>query len=238
MITDERVISPLEDPYRFVWVVDSAGYEVQHERPTRPSTGTIDAQHSRGPWLVRKGGELRRYLPLTEQPDLFLRFMGLGDTNLVSLANITEFAAEFGFLNVWPAPYPKPDSESIPYWLRRLSELRSFVQMSSRDDKEQAALYFSAYLRPRAWMSLRYDAGRLRQQIYPSDLVSAMGIQAADATLEGVRLKQCRTCPAWFRYGPGTGHRARKVFCSDRCRVAWNRKNNKEGAVSKTVIAT
>ena len=71
---------------------------------------------------------------------------------------------------------------------------------------------------------------RPQMKIKPLSLMAALWKQVAEEISTGTNFKKCKFCPMWFSYGPGTGRKNTKVFCSDRCRVAWNRQKKKEAS--------
>jgi hypothetical protein len=77
--------------------------------------------------------------------------------------------------------------------------------------------------------------GNFEWYFVPSSLRDALLFQAAEAIAGNRRFQRCRYegCSNWFRLGPHTaaeGRRtitARRKFCSDRCRVAADRRKKK-----------
>ena len=93
---------------------------------------------------------------------------------------------------------------------------------------DEACELFNKYIRPRLTVRIEHEPGRRPQpQIIPSTLLGAMYIQVLDELTNALKFKRCKQCPNWFSYGPGTGRRETKEFCSNRCRVAWNREKRR-----------
>ena len=61
-------------------------------------------------------------------------------------------------------------------------------------------------------------------KLQPRNLADAMGIQFAQAISGIFNMQKCPSCPSWFVYGTGTGRRASRTYCSDRCKQAAYRR--------------
>ncbi len=219
--------------FDFEWYLDQHGYEaVSAEKLPEGMERPILENPPKTGWVLRrKGGPLRRYRPLEEHPGLFRRFAYLPEEPQA----ILDFANEFGILGVGLTEPPEdPDWEELSlWWLTHIRGLRFAVEAIDTGDAALMASTFNDYVGPKtAAMTARIEAvhgKRSRLQVTPTTLLSAMWFQVAGELTDGIRFKKCKWCPAWFPYGPRTGHRETKVFCSDRCRKAWNRDKEKEG---------
>lgn len=65
--------------------------------------------------------------------------------------------------------------------------------------------------------------------LHPQDLLGLMAMEVALAHEAGAVVGQCANCGKLYLTGPLTGRRSSAVYCSDKCRVAANRKSKKEG---------
>jgi hypothetical protein len=71
--------------------------------------------------------------------------------------------------------------------------------------------------------------GQYELQAVAENLLQAIFVEFANwvASAEG-RVGSCDYCGKQFLYGTGTGHRSTRRFCHDACRVAFNRKRQRE----------
>ncbi len=216
--------------FDFEWSLDQHGYEaVSAEKLPEGMDRPILENPPKTGWVLRrKGGPLRRYRPLEEHPGLFRRFAYLPEEPQA----ILEFANEFGILGVGlTEPTEDLDWDELSlYWLNHIRGLRVVVDGIDTGNAASMAADFNKYVVPA--MTVRIEAARgqrFRLHVTPTNLLSAMWFQVAGELTDGIRFKKFKWCPNWFPYGPRTGHRTTKVFCSDRCRKAWNRHTEKEG---------
>lgn len=66
---------------------------------------------------------------------------------------------------------------------------------------------------------------KMQPCIQPSNLLNGMWYQFADAVAENRKYKACEYCGAYFELGVGKAPLTKK-YCSDKCRVAANRKKH------------
>ena len=107
--------------------------------------------------------------------------------------------------------------------------MRSVVEAINAGDKFAMVSIFNQHVEPH--MAIRIEAVPLKLptlHVVPMNLLGAMWLQVAGELTKGIQFRQCKWCPNWFPYGPGTVHKRNKEFCSDRCRKAWNRHQKKE----------
>lgn len=201
----------------FEWCVDQYGYEMTSGGPSgSPLT-----------WGVRgKGGPLRAYrLDLeTATAGLFRQFAALQPSS----EEILQFAGEYGCL-------VHKDGAAVErfttwcFWIAQMNNLVVALDEGRNKDfweKFNGAVgqgdpwepLFAARIEPHAVPS------RSKFKLVPTSLLAAMWLQLANSGTRGIIFKQCEFCPHWFPVGPGTGRKPSKRFCSDRCRVAWNRR--------------
>ncbi|RVD35608.1 hypothetical protein EN742_24595 [Mesorhizobium sp. M4A.F.Ca.ET.020.02.1.1] len=69
-----------------------------------------------------------------------------------------------------------------------------------------------------------------RVVLLPENLYGLMAMEVALAHEVGARTTQCEHCETVYLTGPLTWRRSHSRFCSDSCRLKWNRKSKKEGA--------
>ena len=230
-------MEPSASLFHFEWWVDQRGYELVYKKAeSRGSVRTFEGWH-----VQRKGGPVRAYRPLEDHRGLFRRFAHLTPEK----ESILEFITEFGFL------FPhNQESELVNDWLARARGMAEIVQSidEGRTDEvmrlfndEISAAGTSRGLEPiiPVFVLRRYlphfsirigknDRARTTLQVVPQSLIGAMWFQVAEQITDETDFRKCGHCPTWFPVGRGTGHKRTRIFCSTRCRVAWNRRKGKE----------
>lgn len=226
-----------EELFRFSWYVDQHGYklEFQEDEPGKTSlTAKIPGWR-----LARKGGPLREYWPLDEHPGLFRRFANLPeDLSPEDLSPepkaLLEFANEFGLLGTWAISTGQmPDSEDLIGWRDDIRSFRAMVGAIDDGRVREACEAFRGNTGPRMTVRIEHApfGGRYPSlHVAPLTLVGALWLQVAGQLTQGLKFRKCKhkQCPTHFPVGARTRFRKTKVFCSDRCRVAWNRQKKKE----------
>ncbi len=230
-------MEPSASLFQFEWWVDQHGYElVYRESVSRETTRTIE-----GWYVQRKGGPVRAYRPLKDHPALFRQFAHLP----LEREAVLEFITRFGFL------FPhNQEAELVNDWLARARGMGEIVRNIDEGRTEEVLRLFNDELssstgsrdfepiipgfglrRHLPHFSIRIgknDRAQPTLQVAPMSLIGAMWLQVAGEITDGTNFKKCRHCPTWFPVGPRTGHKRTKMFCSTRCRVAWNRHKGKE----------
>jgi hypothetical protein len=108
--------------------------------------------------------------------------------------------------------------------------LSAIAEHHDKGDRESAVAIFNKYAKRH--LSARIISGKkglLELKVVPLSLGSALLIQAAKALSGNNKFRKCLNCPEWMRIGAGS-HSAPRVFCCDKCRVAFNRKMKREVA--------
>ena len=230
-------MEPSASLFQFEWWVDQHGYElVYRESVSRRTTRTIEGWH-----VQRRGGPVRAYRPLKDHPGLFRQFAHLP----LEKESVLDFITQFGFL------FPhNQESELVNDWLVRAKGMGEIVRSIDEGRTEEVMRFFNdetstatssgtrepiipvfVLRRHLPHFSIRIgknDRARTTLQVVPQSLIGAMWLQVAGEITDETEFRKCRHCPTWFSVGPGTGRWRTKLFCSDRCRVAWNRHKGKE----------
>ena len=211
--------------FKFQWKVDQDGYtiEVRHR----------DFYGRQGDWeyVVPRGTRWRYYRPL-EDAGLWLRVAETCRTR----EGVLQFVGEFGLLHDTATP--------VEHFQIVAERLWTISQHLRDGDRRSAAELFNDYRDPFAlpmmYETIIWSAEGPELAVVPRQLEDALKHQAADAitSTKEWQFRPCRNagCPNWFRVGPraanetGTTFTARREFCSDRCRVAWSRRNKREAA--------
>ncbi len=215
--------------FHFEWYVDQKGYEPVSAQDLPPGTPSpvLLPPPKHGWYLRRKGGSLRAYRPLEDYRGLFRHFAYLPEEPQA----ILEFANKFGILGVGLSGPPDDENweEHVHWWHTHIRGVRHIVEGIDSGKASSMASIFNQYVEPK--MTIRIEAVRPQRaslHVVPTTLLAAIWLQVAGELTEGTSYKKCRHCPNWFPVGPGTGHKRTKMFCSTRCRVAWNRRKGKE----------
>ncbi len=206
-------MKPEDGLFEFVWSVCRDGYRYEERNVEE---GII-------PVVVKNSARFRNYRPLVEFPGLFRRLAHVP----TEPGPIVEFANEFGLL--WQE---SGDFDDYQFFVRSIFEMSYVVDAIDRGRHQDAQHIFNTpHFRPTFSIRLYALSGpRSQMKIQPLSLMAALWKQVAEEISTGTNFKKCKFCPMWFSYGPGTGRKNTKVFCSDRCRVAWNRQKKKEAS--------
>ncbi len=235
------------DIFHFEWQVDQSGYEIvsaaEDLPPPDPEVAedgglaeverpVLDDPPIGGGWYIRrKGGPLSAYRPLESARGLARQFASLpektpkGKTVLRPQA-LLKFANEFGLLGVGLSEHPR--DEDGRWWYDHVWGVRHVIQKIDDGKKKEMASAFTENVVPQLTVRIEVPLeGNPSLKVAPLNLLSAMWIQIAGEITDQTKFRRCLWCPKWFPHGPGTGHKATKRFCSDRCRKAWNRQRGK-----------
>ena len=140
---------------------------------------------------------------------------------------ILEFIHMFGLLG---SGFSEPGlgEEDLSNWHSSITSMGRLVYEIDVGRRDEACELFNKHVHPRLSVRIEHEPGRHPQpQMAPFSLEGAMYIQLLDELTTALTFKRCKQCPNWFSYGTGTGRRETKEFCSDRCRVAWNREKRR-----------
>jgi hypothetical protein len=205
--------------YHFEWRRDKSGYAF---RPTMRHGQTLLGTYDHG-YVEGLGGPMDAYRPLEDHPALWRQFA----QSCLTREDIIPFVNKFGLLEE-QSGIQWGMADLILHLARLLAEI---AEHHDRGERGKAAAIFNSHARPQLTARLmKGEKNSLELKPVPTSLASAMLIQAAEALSGNYQFRKCRNCPEWLRLGPGS-HSTRRVFCCDKCRVAFNRKN-KRGVVA------
>jgi hypothetical protein len=224
----DKTPTALGPPFFFEWPVDQDGYKIRTREPQPPSPGNLALSLLSGPvhHLEPKGGPIHYYRPLEKCPALFRDFASSDDSAEAAL----RFSAQYGLLF-------EGHGDTLGVWIDQRRNLRRFVDMldqcqrTGRSFLELIPIYNES-VAPQMTIRIEPQPGKRQPaiQVVPTTLLSAMWLQAMTPITKGQAYRQCKNCGAWFPYGPPAGGRKGKTFCSNRCRVAWTRANERSNA--------
>lgn len=203
------------DIVRFSWERDAAGYEIV-DRPAIKGE-TLLGSFPGGTYVKRRGGVMEPYEPLKTH-GLYRR---LADTDKTPEGALS-FIKEFGNPNMMDA-----DEYDVERLYPFIENMKEGISLTHKGEWGVLADAFnSAAIRRHGFghMTIGFDfqTGDKRPTITlrPRSLISAIWLQFALDCSGGAKLRKCRWCPEFFKYGPGTGHRNTAVYCSPKCQKA------------------
>lgn len=224
----------------FKWAVDEQGYDLVQKEEEEIASGV---HRIAGIYVERRGGELRWYRPLKERT-LFREFASISNDQ-----GLLDFACRYGLLSAADG-----SEELWADWTSNIAALKRVIVAIDEGRGNAVAQLFNEGIAPvnlgishdKPEMMLPFTIERARQptaririqarkgaratlQLEPPSLLQAIWLQVAGQITSGTEYKKCKQCPEWWPVGKGA-YTSRREFCSDKCRVAWNRKQNKEKA--------
>jgi hypothetical protein len=199
----------VDELYRFDWPLDTAGYELE----------LVD-----GHQIIRaRGGPLRYYAPLEEQPGLWRKFADMCTDSERAL----QFVIQHGLLDHNSSELLGRHNERASLLLGTARMIRSICDAMDSNDRKTAAEIFSSNAAPRVTAILQRNdqSTQFEFKLTPITLRGALLLQAGQAIAGDRKFKRCQNdeCTEWFQLGPGANTK-RRQYCGDACRVAANRR--------------
>jgi hypothetical protein len=204
--------------FEFRWAVDQDGYEIVRV-PAHSGPSVLDNWDEYD--VIRpRGGPTREYRPLDDYPGLWRRI-----TACYSANDALAFIQQFGLLAPWPGGRQEERVDTVLGTAELIRQIAD--KIDGKHYAEAVALWNKYEVRPRLTAGLipTKRAGRFEFKPIPQNLHGALMLQTGDAIAGNQQWRHCRNdgCPEWFRIGTGA-KTSRREFCSDRCRVAWARR--------------
>lgn len=221
----------------FDWFKDSAGYVLQaassaggREKATSTSLVLLKSEDDGRGDIIRQGGALK---PVTIQIDGLCKAFA----KVRASRDALRFVQEHGFLR-----FSGAKAESVSEILRAADRLREAMKMKKGMldfhglPPDDPVLQFSRQMLADAWrtsvkastrVAMTADENGLALSVAPVNLLAAIWCDFANDLLGGVKTRSCENCGKIFEIGQGAA-RADKRTCSERCRRAVARKNQKE----------
>ncbi len=202
------------DLFQFEWAVDQDGYEIS-EVPA--DTGRLHLLSTRKPYkkICRIGGPWKFYRPLEKEPALARNFATLSQNEPAVL----KFVSEFGLLESPRADQQGTEWEKLESIFHKIRDTRQIYHLIGEGLQNEAADLFRKHLRIRLDGYPVMGTKRVpRLEVAPLSLYSFILLQIVQDMSGAKQYGQCRECQKWF---PA---RARKEYCSTRCRTAAHRK--------------
>jgi len=204
--------------YHFEWHRDKRGYEI---RSVGGDGNSLLASFSHE-YVVGLGGPLDAYRPLEEHPALWRQFA----QECVTRDGIIPFANRFGIISEMGGHR----RAAVDSTITMAEVLAAIAKYYDKGDRPVAAEIFNERAHPHLTAKLiQTKKGIFALKPTPLSLSSAMLIQIAEALSGDYDFRKCLNCPEWMRLGVGS-HSSRRLFCSDRCRVAYYRKTKRGAA--------
>jgi hypothetical protein len=201
----------------FEWPVDQAGYELELDE--RTGEGLLGP----GPPRIRgRGGPPRYYRPLEQHPGLWREFAD----ECVDDHGVLRFANKYGLLG---DNGTESSLDVIDDTLRAARVAHTIAAHLDAGSKAEAAEVFNDHAQPLLIAGIQYsEAGKREIKMVPRTLRNALRLQMMDAIAGQITFRRCKNCTTWFPYGRGQKATVRKRFCSDRCRVAFDRHGERQ----------
>jgi hypothetical protein len=178
--------------------------------------------------IVRSGGNLIPYRPLSDFEGLFRQFANAAPTP----DGILDFIDRFG-------PLTRPglneqQGEDVSALIGQINAMSDLLNVYSRGDKAELAklLDTDGIGLGAIKTALLNDPGTRtpRLQLSVEDLLRAVWLQLGQTLSSGATIRRCEQCGMLFEAGPGTGRRHDAKFCSDNHRVAFNSQKRTKGS--------
>jgi|TARA_B100000315_G_scaffold232327_1_gene244478 predicted RNA-binding Zn ribbon-like protein len=218
------------------WAVDTDGYEIVHEDNSAENVPTQleanfyrpdkqEAAYVRRGVVRRKGGELRKYEPMTEAPGIARRLAEMYVTEPLSQRpsdeEILDFVGSYGLL-------VEADAMAVRDLIYTAKYLQLFAQAIDGGKKRLAREVFNERVMPRMTVRLvGSKSGRptanWNLEVAPTTLFGVAWLQMAQELTQGKKLKKCDApdCLEWFP------DRSNKRFCKNRCKMAYHKNRSK-----------
>ena len=205
---------PLFAKVEFDWLVAANGYTLKPEQSTNKR-------------LVPASGPQRQTRPFHKYPGLFKQFAAMP----ASAEGVVKFADKFGLLQ-------HGDHENeLAVWLLHRTDFAEVTALKRTDNDtplseaaRTALERVNRILRSGITVEISEAGGLV---IKPRDLLAALAFQLGMwRGTDNERFGQCVECGATWMYGPGTGHRVNRRYCSMKCQEAayYRRKKERRGA--------
>ena len=209
---------PLFTRVEFSWKVASNGYTLS---PPHSDEGHETELQGR---IVPLRGPTHQTKPFDKFPGLFRQFAAMEATPSGAL----HFANKFGLLQA-----EEPGS-ALTVWLEQRAHFAELVvnsdTPSSNGRRADALNSLNHILRSQMSTEISAVGGIV---VKPHSLLAAMAFQLGLWFEVGDnRIGQCAECGTTWEFGPGTGHRVNRRYCSMKCQEAayYRRKKKRRGA--------
>jgi hypothetical protein len=190
----------------FEWCRAAKGFRlVVPEPPVGPQN--LLSRATRSPYLEPVNDQGERYsIDSTHHHQHYIEFMDLRTND-----GVLRFFNRYGPLTLSGFEIGE-EVESVLDWAARF---RSLHEVAKWNPKQRAAFRAGTMKFGRLDVLLTIDnSGKTQLQIRPSDLLSLMLLQLAQAVTGERAIRECEHCGKWFQAGPKTGRRLDSKFCS------------------------
>lgn len=212
--------------FQFRWAVDRGGYELVHQPAVSPPDGAGFASPG---WkaeiheLRPISGKFRTYDPREEAINLHREFAYTDPTPEALRAFTDKYGVVTG--DDFAA---SEQACSVQAVLTLKQNVRSVLD---KHDQGQDAIgtYYKLAAPTATFLIDPTRPNRPRMAVVPLSLQSFIWLRVVEDITGGIQWTKCKrdACPEHFSIGKLEGTK-RRQFCSDKCRVYWNRENKKQ----------
>lgn len=219
----------MDYPLTMEWEFCPDGVEVVELGPSAPGIGAVN--YLRGEDRPEGAGRYFRYRTEARQRQTFT-LKNLADAMILDFANAEGEEGLAAFFTQYGLPMARDaDKGALVGPVVQYQELFQGI-VRSLDDQAAASRDINLVLANIGLLQVsprldRFNGG-LVLTYRPGNLYAYMMLEASYMTIGQVSSDACLNCGRLFVTGHRTRQNARRRFCSDRCRVAWNRAQKKE----------
>ena len=223
----------------FKWFIDTDGYRLENA-PARTEgdacvihpmgikilehIGDPETTPSQPLRIVRNGGQVERYEPLSEKNAIYQEFA----EDVVNPAEALKFVTAYGPLTrdgLQMDEFGLGQGDSVDLILTHAAALKEFLDPRDRYQGRVRKMLRSRGMNLGSMdLALELMTGQKSPQlrIRPHSLLDALWLQAAQSRIIGIRTGKCKKCGGLFQAGRGAERRADALYCSDQCKSDHN----------------
>jgi hypothetical protein len=213
-------LSAGQDAFATGVIMSATGDILQTTSVILPETLLRTNAEKLGHRIVRSGGNLIPYRPLSDFDGLFRLFANAAPTP----EGMLDFIDKFGPLT--RDGLDEEHGENASRLIEQTEAMSRILDLYSRGQKAGLAqiLGVEGIKLPEIVTTLISDPATrsLRLQLSVVDLLAGMWLQLGQTLSSGATIRRCAQCGMLFEAGPGTGRRLDAKFCSDDHRITFN----------------
>jgi hypothetical protein len=217
---ESTAISVGQDAFATGVIMSATGEILQTTSVILPETLVRTNAEKFGHQIVRSGGNLIPYRPLSDFDGLFRQFANAPPTP----EGILDFIDRFGPLT--REGLDEKQGEDVSSLIKHAEAMSRILNEYSRGHKAGLSQVLDTdeiKLGEIKTVLINDPATRTpRLQFSVADLLTALWLQLGQTLSSGATIRRCAQCGMLFEAGPGTGRRFDAKFCSDDHRITFN----------------